>query len=543
MFKYSYFLRCSICISFSTFQKHSFILGLTPSTFEPHAVYLEDLHNTVIAKVTDLMEKHLHQKNNNTTLPSHSDGPTCQLFKEVLIHSYHHRKITKECRARGFEGIEDKIKNMITKNNGTEHKVIALEGPEASGKTVLSSKVAAWASEHLEQDCVVVLRYIGLTSLSSSESTLLMNICCQLEYNLKGTMDCLFLKLDGLTRYLGEILNCYNKSGKTVLVILDGIENVNSNGMPNEEQPSLEWLFIDLPPFVHFVITVNNTASQISKFDKCFQRIKDLESRFEVPSLSENSLHQVLKDGFAGSNRKLTAEQENIIVDVCKTKGIPFHLKLCVDEALFWPSFAASDSFSSKFASTLDIAINHRFDKLEEKYGEKVVGKVCLYLSTSYSGVSETELLDILSCDNEIIELLFKHRDIANEFTVLRFPSNLLWGMRTDFGCCISDRYLHGKRLLVWSHVMIAQTAKHRYHPSVEDTKQAHGDFANLFLEKWLGNKPLVNPEKGLEIIDTGNRFVSYQPLLYSDTKYNHRRINTLWFHLLHSGKLHLFIN
>lgn len=36
---------------------------------------------------------------------------------------------------------------------------------------------------------------------------------------------------------------------------------------------------------------------------------------------------------------------------------------------------------------------------------------------------------------------------------------------------------------------------------------------------------------------DNGRRFILQQPLLYSETAYNYRRLGELWYQLMHSGR------
>ena len=76
----------------------------------------------------------------------------------------------------------------------------------------------------------------------------------------------------------------------------------------------------------------------------------------------------------------------------------------------------------------------------------------------------------------------------------------------------------------------------------MEDIKQTHKDLAELFLDTWVGNKPLVSSPRNLQIIDTGCRYVCQQPLLYSEIKYNQRRLHELWYHLLQSGEASLHV-
>ncbi|CAF3904004.1 unnamed protein product, partial [Rotaria sp. Silwood1] len=37
---------------------------------------------------------------------------------------------------------------------------------------------------------------------------------------------------------------------------------------------------------------------------------------------------------------------------------------------------------------------------------------------------------------------------------------------------------------------------------------------------------------------DSGRRFILQQPLLYSETAYNYRRLGELWYQLMHSGDI-----
>lgn len=90
---------------------------------------------------------------------------------------------------------------------------------------------------------------------------------------------------------------------------------------------------------------------------------------------------------------------------------------------------------------------------------------------------------------------------------------------------------------------------KQRYLNKVDQIRQCHKDMANYFLESFIETKPLVDMNRNLHLRDEdGKRYISQQPLVYSDTKYNYRRMSELWFHLMNSGdiqrlKEHAFFN
>jgi len=122
--------------------------------------------------------------------------------------------------------------------------------------------------------------------------------------------------------------------------------------------------------------------------------------------------------------------------------------------------------------------------------------------------------------------------------------------------------------LLRWSHRSVALVASRRYRREIDSIKAAHHDIASLFLETWLHGKPsphapprssmssvpgaaaatAVDPSTpGFGVIRRHeslfvttplacDRHVAPQPLLFSDTAYNLRRLSELWYQLLNAG-------
>ncbi|RNA04607.1 NACHT and WD repeat domain-containing 1 isoform X1 [Brachionus plicatilis] len=90
---------------------------------------------------------------------------------------------------------------------------------------------------------------------------------------------------------------------------------------------------------------------------------------------------------------------------------------------------------------------------------------------------------------------------------------------------------------------------KQRYFNRVEQIRTCHKDIANYFLESFVETKPLVDMNKNMQIRDEeGRRFICQQPLLFSNVRYNYRRLSELWYHLMNSGdiqrlKEHAFFN
>ena len=126
--------------------------------------------------------------------------------------------------------------------------------------------------------------------------------------------------------------------------------------------------------------------------------------------------------------------------------------------------------------------------------------------------------------------------------------------------------------VLRWCHRSVALVASRRYRREIDDIKAAHHDISSLFLETWLNGKLLAPPTStartansppsvggdasdqstaGVGISKRASSFavvpfavdrhVAAQPLLFSDTAYNLRRLSELWYQLLNSGQLLVF--
>lgn len=80
---------------------------------------------------------------------------------------------------------------------------------------------------------------------------------------------------------------------------------------------------------------------------------------------------------------------------------------------------------------------------MENRFGKTLVASVISYLVSGYHGVSESELLDLLSCNNQVLLHTFA-RDMP---CVLRFPIVLWLDMFRFLGNFLSACYLASWRL------------------------------------------------------------------------------------------------
>lgn len=103
-------------------------------------------------------------------------------------------------------------------------------------------------------------------------------------------------------------------------------------------------------------------------------------------------------------------------------------------------------------------------------------------------------------------------------------------------GLLLAQRYVHRKVVFCWSQGFVEDIIRRRYMANVDSICGIHSDLTELFLETWIEGKRVLLKEN-VTLKEDVQRYVCHQPLLYSETKYNKRKINELWIQLLQLGK------
>lgn len=103
-------------------------------------------------------------------------------------------------------------------------------------------------------------------------------------------------------------------------------------------------------------------------------------------------------------------------------------------------------------------------------------------------------------------------------------------------GLLLAQRYVHRKVVFCWLQGFVEDIIRRRYMANVDSICGIHSDLTELFLETWIEGKRVLLKEN-VTLKEDVQRYVCHQPLLYSETKYNKRKINELWIQLLQLGK------
>ncbi|KAK3561676.1 hypothetical protein QTP86_012485 [Hemibagrus guttatus] len=181
------------------------------------------------------------------------------------------------------------------------------------------------------------------------------------------------------------------------------------------------------------------------------------------------------------------------------------------------------------------IANTHEKLTLEKKHGEKLVRHALGYITLSRRGLSEAELRDILSVDNDVLAEVYQNR-LPPSHTLIRFPPFLWARLRHDLKDHLVERWENGIIVVEFSRRQFTDVVKAKY-LSVEHRVQMHSVLSEYFSGQWSQGqlKPILLSSLSTQL--NADRKVPSQPLWYAEGVANLRTLHELPYHLVHAGK------
>ena len=253
----------------------------------------------------------------------------------------------------------------------------------------------------------------------------------------------------------------------------------------------------------------------------------------EVPIIPVTEAGTILENWLRSSRRKLVDFQKQLVLEAFKECPLPLFLKLSFDDACRWKSYTQLNE--TKVASSVKGIINDLFELVERRHGKVLVSHALAYLTASKNGLTEPELEDVLSLDDDVLN------DVYQYWTppVRRLPPLLWIRIRSDIEDYLIERGSDDVRVISWYHRQFVEVAAERYLGTKEVV--IHSRLADFFLGTWSAGtaKPFITKD-GQQLLK--DRLVAKQPLIFDATNempiFNLRKLNELPHHLLHSNDL-----
>jgi hypothetical protein len=176
----------------------------------------------------------------------------------------------------------------------------------------------------------------------------------------------------------------------------------------------------------------------------------DHENRLELKTLEVKEAKYILSNYLKLKNRKLSFEQRSSVdkmidemVDIN-----PLQIQLIFDVVSKWPSFYDIPEEFIKCTTSIQI-IKYLFKNIEKNlFDNEILFKHCLFYLTlfEYRGITENELEDILSIDDEVLDSIFVHHHPP----VRRFQIGLFSRFKYELKEYITNKTTDDQYVIAW---------------------------------------------------------------------------------------------
>lgn len=347
-----------------------------------------------------------------------------------------HRHFAEE-RMKFFVG-RDAIRSSIRDYTiHSQKKILIITGEGGTGKSALMAKAIhqTLGAGEINQ---VVYRFIGATPSSTDGRGLLESLCHEITRRYGGDSTTIPIDYRDLVTEFTKRLSLANAENPLVL-FLDSLDQLSAG----EGARSLTWLPSELPDHVSLIVSTRggtmDTYHNLSGKSSIEEELKGLENE---------EGDRLLNIWLENAGRTLQNDQmQAVLAKFQESQCNPLYLKLAFEEAKLWKSF--NQSIEDLATGVSGIIEKNMIDRLqnESTHGEKMVAHTLGYLAASRHGLSEDEIVDLLSRDQQVYEWFFKKS--------YHLPSDLIQS-------AIKYRRNHGY-----------ETASENEKPSAEDERAA----------------------------------------------------------------------
>ncbi|CAB0044685.1 unnamed protein product [Trichogramma brassicae] len=452
---------------------------------ETHSEYLQHFITHFYRNIIKLVDRAMKKED------SSAQG---QIITEILQHLHACNNSVKIFYGRE-ENLE-RIKNYMLGNN---EKPLVFYGEGGCGKTSLLAKSAGLSNTVwlATKKPISIIRFLGTTPDSSALTPTLISICQQISYNYMLPFEEIPDDLVPLTAHFKHLLTLAT-SEQPILLFLDSVDQLTG-----AQGNKLSWLPTRLPANVKMILMWMKMA-----------------------------------------HRDLNNYQWRLVANAISKCSLPIFVKLVFAEICRWRSY--TKPADTHLANTVMDSIMMLFERIEKQHGKILVFHALAYITAAKSGLSESELEDLISLDDKVLDDVYQYHLPP----VRRIPPLLWTRIRNDLPNYLSEREADGVSVLNWYHRQFRDAAKERYFKNLNLATYFHSMIADYYLGIWGGG--VAKPFKYTEIQrhrfnlqdreGIADRKVPEQPLAFYSkegkiSRYNLRKFGELPFHLVRSNR------
>jgi hypothetical protein len=340
------------------------------------------------------------------------------------------QKLFRQTKSKGFVGREDDLQVIQGYISGDSDKynneqALVIYGPSGMGKSALMAK-AIEQTEDNHKDKKVIYRFVGSKADLSTSIELVLSILGELgiEESIRIEKD---EKPESISVFFYRISGHLSEIQENTLIFIDAIDQFTNKdllykqGKYSDDDEELgdefKWLPSKLPSNLKVIIS----ALKDEKYEEDSKYIEVLKENAEINEVNfhqlrpfdnagkDESAKRMVDSILAKYNRTITVQQQKYLFKQTDSNQ-PLYLSVASQELKHWKSSDTTKAYQVQgdgqdLAPTQREIIDEYIRNLTDIYhhDEDLVYRVFSYLHLC-NGLSETELLDILSADDEFLE-------------------------------------------------------------------------------------------------------------------------------------------
>jgi len=309
----------------------------------------------------------------------------------------------------GRDKIVSKALEYVTSNVASSPFVVY--GESGVGKSALIAKIIQNIEDNFNEKYQLLFRFIGISEQSSQPKLLIESLIVELENILGVSSKNKYNNYAKVVDYFLELLNkCAVNEDIKYIIVLDALDQFVS-------KTNLEWIENKLPQNIKIILST--LPSEYGEYLKILYTKVEPRNIIKVEILNLGDGKKILSEWLSSRGRTLQKNQEEYILSKFKNNGLPLYLKIIFEKSVSWKSY--DKDFKTLEDATLMGAIKRFFSDLHEvqHHPTMLIRHTLGYLSASKNGLSESEIVEILSLDYIVIG------DISNPHYRLPTRSNI----------------------------------------------------------------------------------------------------------------------
>jgi NACHT domain- and WD repeat-containing protein len=379
-------------------------------------------------------------------------------------------------RAKFFFGRDGYLQRIAAYLKEDVKQPLALFGASGSGKSALMAQAVGQARLS-HKSAEVVARFLGATPFSSDIRALLEGLCRQVTRAYGADESSIPSEFKDLVEDFPKRL-AMASAAKPLILFLDALDQLSEG----HHGRNLLWLPATLPDHVWLVAS----TAPADSWDALKKRTPQ-SGQLELQPLSAAEGGRILESWLQAAGRTLQESQRDEVLGKFSKNGLPLYLKFAFEEARNW----RSDSDEVELDPEVTGIIRQLFARLcaECNHGRALASRGLAYLRSAKNGLSEDEMIDVLSRDDEVFSDFQKR-------SFFRPPEQQLpvvvWSrFYHDMESYLNARSADGTSLLGFFHRQMGEVVDAEYLRG-EDKTRTHAKLAAYFAAQ-----PLLAEKEG----------------------------------------------